>query len=152
MIRSKSWAALNVEQLIVCYRAGLNAWAAKFLVSLCIWNPVIFIVFMERQFWNLPVTMRMGFVTCWRLFLSCCVLSAFPSFSHQDCVPLVDQQLLYTCCPYLGEYFIYICYINKMLVYLFIYYLYLSFGTVIPWIFLTPPCNFRSQLCMSQLW
>uniref|UniRef100_A0A672TVQ9 Codanin-1 C-terminal domain-containing protein n=1 Tax=Strigops habroptila TaxID=2489341 RepID=A0A672TVQ9_STRHB len=25
------------------------------------------------------------------------------SFSHQDSVPLVDQQLLYTCCPYLGE-------------------------------------------------
>uniref|UniRef100_A0A8B9BYI8 Codanin-1 C-terminal domain-containing protein n=1 Tax=Anser brachyrhynchus TaxID=132585 RepID=A0A8B9BYI8_9AVES len=28
---------------------------------------------------------------------------SFPSFSHQDSVPLVDQQLLYTCCPYLGE-------------------------------------------------
>uniref|UniRef100_A0A8C3DJT0 Codanin 1 n=1 Tax=Corvus moneduloides TaxID=1196302 RepID=A0A8C3DJT0_CORMO len=37
------------------------------------------------------------------LFVSCCILSAFPSFSHQDFVPLVDQQLLYTCCPYLGE-------------------------------------------------
>uniref|UniRef100_A0A8C8B4M1 Codanin-1 C-terminal domain-containing protein n=1 Tax=Otus sunia TaxID=257818 RepID=A0A8C8B4M1_9STRI len=37
------------------------------------------------------------------LFCSCSVLSAFPSFSHQDSVPLVDQQLLYTCCPYLGE-------------------------------------------------
>uniref|UniRef100_A0A8D0KVS4 Codanin-1 C-terminal domain-containing protein n=1 Tax=Strix occidentalis caurina TaxID=311401 RepID=A0A8D0KVS4_STROC len=31
------------------------------------------------------------------------VASSFPSFSHQDSVPLVDQQLLYTCCPYLGE-------------------------------------------------
>uniref|UniRef100_A0A8C3KE85 Codanin-1 C-terminal domain-containing protein n=1 Tax=Calidris pygmaea TaxID=425635 RepID=A0A8C3KE85_9CHAR len=30
-------------------------------------------------------------------------LVSFPSFSHQDSVPLVDQQLLYTCCPYLGE-------------------------------------------------
>uniref|UniRef100_A0A8C9EHB4 Codanin-1 C-terminal domain-containing protein n=1 Tax=Pavo cristatus TaxID=9049 RepID=A0A8C9EHB4_PAVCR len=36
-------------------------------------------------------------------FLSCCVASAFLLFSHQDSVPLVDQQLLYTCCPYLGE-------------------------------------------------
>uniref|UniRef100_A0A8B9NGY5 Codanin-1 C-terminal domain-containing protein n=1 Tax=Accipiter nisus TaxID=211598 RepID=A0A8B9NGY5_9AVES len=37
------------------------------------------------------------------LFPSCCVLSAFHFFSYQDSVPLVDQQLLYTCCPYLGE-------------------------------------------------
>lgn len=25
------------------------------------------------------------------------------NFFFQDCIPLVDQQLLYTCCPFLGE-------------------------------------------------
>lgn len=54
-----------------------------------------------------------GISDFWRLFLLCYVPSSFLSFSHQDFVPLVDQQLLYTCCPYLGEYFTYFCYIHK---------------------------------------
>lgn len=34
---------------------------------------------------------RCLYLGCW---LTCC---------FQDCIPLVDQQLLYTCCPFLGE-------------------------------------------------
>uniref|UniRef100_A0A8C3DKG7 Codanin 1 n=1 Tax=Corvus moneduloides TaxID=1196302 RepID=A0A8C3DKG7_CORMO len=58
----------------------------------------------EMSFLNkLLILAVLGWLFQVGLFVSCCILSAFPSFSHQDFVPLVDQQLLYTCCPYLGE-------------------------------------------------
>uniref|UniRef100_A0A8C5UA03 Codanin-1 C-terminal domain-containing protein n=1 Tax=Malurus cyaneus samueli TaxID=2593467 RepID=A0A8C5UA03_9PASS len=58
----------------------------------------------EMSFLNkLLILAVLGWLFQVELFLFCCILSAFPSFSYQDFVPLVDQQLLYTCCPYLGE-------------------------------------------------
>uniref|UniRef100_A0A803W5U0 Codanin-1 C-terminal domain-containing protein n=1 Tax=Ficedula albicollis TaxID=59894 RepID=A0A803W5U0_FICAL len=58
----------------------------------------------EMSFLNkLLILAVLGWLFQVELFLLCCILSAFPSFSHQDFVPLVDQQLLYTCCPYLSE-------------------------------------------------
>lgn len=114
-IRSKGWATLTTCRAAHCVLEGWTEHSGckvyHFTVDL---ESSYFYGFQERQFWNLPVSTCMRFLTCWRLFPSCCVLSAFHFFSYQDSVPLVDQQLLYTCCPYLGEYFIYICYINKM--------------------------------------
>uniref|UniRef100_A0A8B9S0U9 Codanin-1 C-terminal domain-containing protein n=1 Tax=Accipiter nisus TaxID=211598 RepID=A0A8B9S0U9_9AVES len=58
----------------------------------------------EMNFLNkLLILAVLGWLFQVELFPSCCVLSAFHFFSYQDSVPLVDQQLLYTCCPYLGE-------------------------------------------------
>nr|DBA14299.1 TPA: hypothetical protein GDO54_005292 [Pyxicephalus adspersus] len=41
----------------------------------------------------------------WLFQVLCRILCVFFRNSHtkKDCVPLVDQQLLYSCCPYLGE-------------------------------------------------
>lgn len=71
-----------------------------------------------------------GISVLWRLLLSYCVLLALGSFSYQDSVPLVDQQLLYTCCPYLGEYFICICYIKEIYYCIFISIMFCSFGVI----------------------